>query len=92
MNKQTKIGLVVFILIFVTVVVWLLGDPALPSKNERNQYVSENWDVQFKLNDKDPYGLFLFDQLLRAHIDTNKIIQPITDWIQLDSILSKRRM
>ena len=91
MNKQTKIGLVVFILIFVTVIVWLLGDSALPSKNLRNPYVSENWDVQFKSNDKDPYGLFLFDQLLRAHVDTNKTIQPITDWIQLDSILSKKK-
>jgi cbb3-type cytochrome oxidase subunit 3 len=91
MNKQTKIGLVVFILIFVTVIVWFLGDAPLPAKKARNPYVSENWDVQFKLNDKDPYGLFLFDQLLRAHVDTNKTIQPITDWIQLDSVLSKKQ-
>ncbi len=91
MNKQTKIGLVVFILAFVAMVVWLLGNPVSTVKNIRNPYVSENWDVQFKSNDKDPYGLFLFDQLLRAHVDSGKIIQPITDWIQLDSILSKKQ-
>ena len=91
MNKQTKIGLVVFILAFVAMVVWLLGSPVSTVKNLRNPYVSENWDVQFKSNDKDPYGLFLFDQLLRAHVDSGKIIQPITDWIQLDSILSKKQ-
>ena len=91
MNKQTKIGLVVFILAFVAMVLWLLGSPVSTVKNLRNPYVSENWDVQFKSNDKDPYGLFLFDQLLRAHVDSGKIIQPITDWIQLDSVLSKKQ-
>lgn len=76
-------------MVIVMIIVWLLG-PSDAKADLRTPYVSSNWENQFQLNDKDPYGLYLFDQLLHAHLDSNSTIQPITDWIVLDSVLQNK--
>lgn len=87
MNNKTKIGIVGFLLVIVVATVWLLTGNPLDEKAPRETYVSENWETKYKLNEKDPYGLYLFNQLIRAHVDTSKVILPVTNSYALDSIL-----
>jgi hypothetical protein len=60
----------------------------LDAKKAHETFVSENWEDKYKLNEKDPYGLFMFNQLLRAHVDTNQRIIPLTNSVELDSVMA----
>lgn len=88
MSKQLKIALIFFIVALTTMVLWLLG--GTEKKEEiRRPYVSDNWETKFQTNEKEPYGLYLFTTLLQAHIDTNKNIYSVKNWIELDTLTSK---
>lgn len=90
MSKQLKISLVLFIVAFVTLMVWLLSAPEKEQKEIRRPFVSDNWERKYQTNEKDPYGLYLFTSLLQSHIDTNKNIYPINNWIELDTLIHKK--
>jgi hypothetical protein len=78
MNNKVKIALIGVIAVMVMTMMLLLGGSGNKVKNpNRRTYVSSEWDSKFELNDKDPYGLYLFNQLLRSHIDTAKKVVPL---------------
>lgn len=88
MNNKVKIGLIGLIALLVTVMMFALGSSGKKKgAPNRSTYVSSEWDAKFALNDKDPYGLYLFNQLLRAHIDTTKKVVPLIAGSALDSIV-----
>lgn len=87
MNNKAKIGIIGIVLLVIVAVVLLMGDNPLDTNNQHETFVSENWEDKYKLNEKDPYGLYMFNQLLRAHVDTNKKIIPLTNSFELDSVL-----
>jgi hypothetical protein len=88
MTNKVKIALIGVIVVLVTVMMFALGGSG-KKKNapERNTYISSEWDTKFALNDKDPYGLYLFNQLLRSHIDTTHKVVPLIGGSALDSIV-----
>jgi len=90
MSNQLKIGLILFIVTIVTVMVWLMGGSDVKNQNDPTTYVSDNWERKYKMNEKDPYGLFLFSSLLKSHIDSNQKIISVTDGKQLDDVLAKQ--
>lgn len=87
MNNKAKIGIIGIVLLVIVAVVLLMGGNPLETGDKREAFVSENWEDKYKLNEKDPYGLFMFNQLLRAHIDTNHTVVPLTKSYELDSVL-----
>jgi hypothetical protein len=88
MNNKAKIALIGVIVVMVMTMMLLLGGSGNKVKNpNRRTYVSSEWDSKFELNDKDPYGLYLFNQLLRSHIDTAKKVVPLIAGSALDSIV-----
>ncbi len=87
MNNKAKIGIIGIVLLVIVAVVLLMGDNPLEDSNQHETFVSENWEDKYKLNEKDPYGLYMFNQLMRAHVDTNKKIIPLTNSFELDSVL-----
>src|SRR5574343_194576 len=91
MNNKSKIGIVGLLLLIVVAAVWLLSGSPLTEKVTRETFVSENWESKYKLNEKDPYGLYLFNQLVRAHVDTSKIILPVTNSYELDSLFELKQ-
>jgi hypothetical protein len=91
MNNKSKIGIVGLLLLIVVAAVWLLSGSPLNEKVTRETFVSENWESKYKLNEKDPYGLYLFNQLMRAHVDTSKIILPVTNSYELDSLFGLKQ-
>lgn len=91
MNNKSKIGIVGLLLLIVVAAVWLLSGSPLNEKAPRETFVSENWESKYKLNEKDPYGLYLFNQLVRAHVDTSKIILPVTNSYELDSLFGLKQ-
>lgn len=86
MTKGIKIALVAGMMLIVVVMVWLLDGGDQKPVVKRKTYVSSNWEEHFQLRDKRPYGLYLFNSLLKAHIDTTQKIKTITNGLDLDSI------
>lgn len=91
MNKQTKIGVVVGIIVAMFLVVWLFSSPSENSNKKRAKFVSSNWSSRFQVDDKKPMGLYLLTSLTQAHLDTNHRVVPITDWMVMDSIFAKNK-
>ena len=89
MNNQRKIGFVGATIFVMLLLVWAFST----GKNKGNQqvkrkpYVSSNWSKRFQPFDKKPMGLYLFNSLANAHLDTSNHVLVVQDWIQLDSIL-----
>lgn len=90
MTREIKIGLVAVMMVFVIAMVWLMGGNGQKPASKRVTYVSSNWDGHYKLKDKRPYGLYLFNSLLHAHIDSSKKIMPVTNGVNLDSMISEK--
>ena len=90
MNKATRIGLIAVIVLLAVVMVWFSGNGSAGSEEAKPPYVSANWVRKFQLFDKDPYGLYLFNTLLTAHLDTGKTLQVVPDWIALDTLVPKK--
>lgn len=88
MNNKVKIALIGVIAVMVMMMMLILGGSGKKSSAiNRRTYVSSEWDTKYELNDKDPYGLYLFNQLLRSHIDTTKKVIPLISGSALDSIV-----
>lgn len=91
MNNQTKIGLVVIVLLVVSAMVWMFGETQSTNESAHETYVSDKWDKKYDLKQKDPYGLYLFNQLLRVHVDSAKTILPVVNSSTLDSLLQSNQ-
>lgn len=91
MNNKAKIGIIGIVLLVIVAALFFMGDYPLATKKAHETFVSENWEDKYKLNEKDPYGLYMFNQLLRAHVDTNQAIIPLTNSVELDSVMALNR-
>jgi hypothetical protein len=91
MNNKAKIGIIGIVLLVIVAALFFMGDNPLDAKKAHETFVSENWEDKYKLNEKDPYGLFMFNQLLRAHVDTNQTIIPLTNSVELDSVMALKQ-
>lgn len=88
MNNQRKIALIAGIVFVMVLMVWLFtGGGENSGKRQRQAFVSSNWSSRFQPFDKKPLGLYLFNTLASTHIDTNKSVYVVRDWIELDSVL-----
>jgi hypothetical protein len=91
MNNKVKIALIGLIVVLVMAMMFMFGRSGKQTANSgRRPFVSSEWDTKFGLKDKDPYGLYLFNQLLRSHIDTNKKVIPIIAGSALDSVVEPK--
>lgn len=95
MNKGTKIGFIVGVLLLMTLFVWLFtgGENESNKTKDRSTFVSSNWVNKFQPMDKNPFGLFLFNTLLNSHVQSNNKIVTIYDGEQFDTtiVLSKEK-
>lgn len=89
MNKQTKIGVVVGIILTMLLMVWLFSSPEEVGKKKRAKFVSSNWNSRFQVDDKKPMGLYLLTSLTQAHLDSSHAVVPVIDWIDMDSVRTK---
>ena len=88
MNNQRKIGLIGGIVLVMILMVWLFSSGGEDQgKRGRQPFVSSNWSSRFQPFDKKPLGLYLFNTLASSHIDTNRSVYVVRDWIELDSVL-----
>lgn len=91
MNNKTKIGIIFALTGFVFLLVWLLkgGSSSQPNNGKPKKaplFVSSNWDNSFELISKDPNGLYLFNYLLKAGLDSTKEVAKIDHPYSLDTI------
>ena len=70
MNRNKLIYVFAAIVIVVAGLVYFLNrseeTPIDTKKNSEPPYSSNKWDVDVKLGNKDPYGLYVFEELLIA--------------------------
>lgn len=90
MTKGLKIALVAGMMLVVIVLIGFFGGDEQETTAKRNTYVSSNWDQHFQIMDKRPYGLYLFNSLLKAHLDSSKNINTLTNGLELDSLSSEK--
>lgn len=92
MNNQKKIGLIGGMLLLMMLLVWGFsndnGTEQQKKEKHRKIYTSSNWNKRFQPYGKSPQGLYLFNTLLKAHIDTSNSVQVIQNWIELDSLIA----
>ena len=89
MNKQTKIGVVIGIIVAMCLLVRLFSNGENQGQKKRAKFVSSNWSSRFQVDDKKPMGLYLLTALTQAHLDTNHQISVVTGWSDMDSIFEK---
>ena len=89
MNNKRKIGFIGVTILVMILLVWAFsgGEDAGNNKSKRQPFVSSNWSSRFQPFDKKPMGLYLFNSLANAHLDTSHNFLIVQNWIQLDSIL-----
>ena len=93
MNKSTRIGLILGIIVFMVAMVWMFSGESPtdgPQTQKRKPFVSSNWSRKYQIDDKNPLGLYLFTQLTQAHTDTNRQVKVVSDEFQLDSVVERR--
>lgn len=91
MNNQRKIILIGGVILVMILMVWLFSSGGKDSGNKRQVYVSDNWSSNFEPFDKSPKGLYLFNVLVDAHLDTNSSIYVANDWIEFDTLLVDKK-
>ncbi len=85
MNNQKKFILIFGVLMIMGLLIWLLsGNSEEVQGNKGVQpYVSSSWNNEYLDADKDPKGLYLFNKLLRTHIDTSLELRFLMDHDEL---------
>jgi len=86
MNKQTKILILIFSVLFagilLSILYWNNSENPINSKSIK----SSNWIDKYQIDSKDPYGLFLFFKLIKNK-NPNQKIEIISSSKQFDSIV-----
>ena len=91
MSKQTKIGLILGIIVFMILMVWLFSageEKKNPTSDLRKPFVSDNWRLKFQVDDKNPMGLYLFTSLAKAHLNTGCNLIEIQDEYYFDTLVN----
>lgn len=83
-SNKNKIALIIGFIVFI---LWALD--STNSYKKINVFQSDNWHRKYQLKDKDPYGLYVFNQILTAHLNSDKSVKTIQKWSDHDSLLSK---
>ena len=90
MTNQSKIGLILIVSVIMGGLIWFLSGetPEEKAKAQQKQaYVSSNWNKEYQLAEKDPKGLYLFNKLLRAHIDRKQAMSFVSDAGELETVI-----
>lgn len=90
MNSQKKIAFVFGLICFVILFVWFMDYSSGTIGESKKGYSSSNWKRKYKLDDKDPYGLYLFNTLLKSHVDKKQHVKTINDWVQYDTVVKDK--
>lgn len=84
-SKQRVIFIGGFILLMI-LLVWMFSGGGSEQVKHKETFISSNWRKQFQLFDKNPKGLFLFNRMLQANLDTTAELKVVNQWYELDSI------
>lgn len=90
MNNQKKIAFVFGLICLVVLFVWIMDQSGGTEKKSKDVYVSSDWRLKYDLEEKDPYGLYLFNTILKSHIDKKHHVKAITDWVQYDTVVKDK--
>ena len=87
-SSKNKIALIIGFLLLIVLLLWAVGGISNDKKIEI--FRSNNWNRKYQLKDKDPYGLFLFNEILAAHLDSIHSVKNINKWSDYDSLVNKK--
>jgi hypothetical protein len=87
-SSKNKIALILGFFLLIVLLLWAIDGISTPKKIQI--FRSNNWQRKFQLKDKDPYGLFLFNEILTTHLDSNHSVKKINKWSDYDSLINKK--
>lgn len=87
LSNKNKIALIIGFFLFIVFILWAIEGTSASKKIA--VFHSNNWHRKYQLKDKDPYGLYVFNQVLKAHLDANLTVQSIEKWTDYDSLIKK---
>lgn len=93
MSNKGKIAFIFGLLGVLTLVLWLFtpsSEVEKPEDSEPQVFVSDNWNRKYLHTDKEPYGLYLFDVMLRTHFKQQKVTT-IADTVDFNSNIVKQK-
>ncbi|OFZ31930.1 MAG: hypothetical protein A3D92_11820, partial [Bacteroidetes bacterium RIFCSPHIGHO2_02_FULL_44_7] len=76
MSNKSKIAFILGLIGIMALLVWMFtssDEVERPEEKKPEVFVSDNWNRKFLHTDKEPYGLYLFDVMLRAHFKGQKV-------------------
>jgi hypothetical protein len=88
MSRQMKYGILAVVVLITVLLVWMLGSDTTEGSSSgkgKIAFVSSNWDDQYMWQSKDPYGLFIFNDLLKDHVKGSSSVN-VSDKNILDSL------
>lgn len=75
MNRKNSIIFGAIAFVFIVVVVFLISNGNSNSSDEgKQQFVSDRWDENYLLDDKNPNGTALFKELVESKVDSSIVI------------------
>ena len=87
-SSKNKIALILGFFLLIVLLLWAVDGISNGKKIEI--FRSNNWHRKYQLKDKDPYGLFLFNEILAAHLDSNHSVKNINKWSDYDSLVKEK--
>lgn len=87
-SSKNKIALILGFFLLIVLLLWAVDGISNGKKIEI--FRSNNWHRKYQLKDKDPYGLFLFNEILAAHLDSNHSVKSINKWSDYDSLVKEK--
>jgi len=76
MSNKGKIAFILGLIGIMALLVWMFtssNDVEQPEEKKPEVFVSDNWNRKFLHTDKEPYGLYLFDVMLRTHFKAHNV-------------------
>lgn len=88
MTSNKKLIYISGVIILMLTFVWLFSGDGKAEKKDSGPFVSSNWGKEFQNFDKDPLGLYLFNNLVETHLNKSKSLYQINTGVALDSMMT----
>lgn len=93
MSRQMKYGILAVVVLITVLLVWMLGTDNSAGKTPgtgKITHISSNWDEQYLWQSKDPYGLFIFNELIKEQVKGQSTANVLSKQV-LDSLADENK-
>ncbi|MFN5912483.1 MAG: DUF4350 domain-containing protein [Bacteroidota bacterium] len=90
MKQSRRYGIIGGVVFVTALLFWLMrSEPSsAPSSGKSVQHISADWNARYQWQSKDPYGLFIFNELLQNRVKKDSLFS-VSNSQELDSLAAR---